>query len=140
MVSGTSHSTSCNCNTTYTGTSSGASGDYYGTAATNYTCGCCQGYGVITFTTSNTVDMPEEAIEQNIVIFFMSDIIRTIFYKILIFTHYVECRARAPPLRIRCFDINRGLEPYLDLWCFQEPLLPTLAGDKSSPFLMSKEE
>ena len=95
-----SSSDSCNCRNTYTGTSCGSSGNYYGATTSTAGCGCCQGYRAITLTASNVPEIEEEVVEQNIIILCMSNLVRTIFYKLLIFAHYVECRARAPPVLI----------------------------------------
>ena len=117
-------SCSCGCNTTSTAPTHGNGTTSY---SSNQTCSCWNGYDCIPITNTYTADLPEILLEA-VSFQFSSGTIITIFYVVFLLQHYVEPVARAPPSGTRCFDVNKGLEPCLDSWCFQEPPLPSGRG------------
>ena len=101
----------CGCNNTYTNST-------YDNSPTAYTfsnsCQCCQ---VITVTSTTGIDPPDEFdVEELSWIYYLKSLTSSILYATFLLSYYVKGVARAPPLQIRCFDINKGFEPYLDLW------------------------
>jgi len=77
--------TSCGCN---------CSGLADTTADMDFTCGCCESQ-VYTIIANNSIELPEEIIDTDTLP--QWDLIKSVFYVILVLRYYIEKKARAPP-------------------------------------------